>query len=293
MLRLKNVRLMKKPLIPALIATLAVGVFAASSDKKDAERELVLAALPTIEKPKKKHQILCFSKPYGFRHGSIPTGEKMLSAMAEKTGLFEVTFSDDLANFEPENIKKFDAICLNNNTHIQKGLKDQAQRDALINYVKNGGGIFAIHSATDGGWPEYVEMIGGNFDGHPWGAGGTWGLANEDPNHPIVKDVHGGKNFMLKDELYQYKDFDRSSCRVLLAIDMKNPASMKKKGKRQDNDYGLAWIKDYGKGRVFVSSLGHNKEVFWNPEILKMWVEGFRFILGEIDVPTKSIPKPE
>lgn len=284
---------MKKPLIPALIATLAVGVFAASSDgKKNAERELVLAALPTIEKPKEKHQILCFSKPYGFKHKSIPTGEVMLSAMAEKTGLFEVTFSDDLKNFEPDNIKKFDAICLNNNTHIQKGFKEQALRDSLINYVKNGGGIFAIHSATDGGWPEYVEMIGGNFDGHPWGAGGTWGISNEDPDHPIVKDVHGGKNFMIKDELYQYKEFDRSKCRVLLTIDMKNPESLKKKGKREDNDYGVAWIKDYGKGRVFVSSLGHNKEVFYNPEILKMWVEGFRFVLGEIEVPTASVPKP-
>jgi hypothetical protein len=41
-----------------------------------------------------------------------------------------------------------------------------------------------------------------------------------------------------------------------------------------------------------VSSLGHNKEVFYNPEILKIWVEGFRFVLGEIDVPTASIPKP-
>ena len=80
---------------------------------------------------------------------------------------------------------------------------------------------------------------------------------------------------------------------MFLAIDMKNPESMKKKGKREDQDYGLAWIKDYGKGRVFVSSLGHNKEVFWNPEILKMWVEGFRFILGELDAPTGTKAKPE
>ncbi|MEJ6581070.1 MAG: ThuA domain-containing protein [Akkermansiaceae bacterium] len=283
---------MKKPLIPALLATLAVGLFAASDKKESKEHGLIMAAMPKIEAPAKKHQILCFSKPYGFRHDSIPTGEVMLSVMAEKTGLFEVTFSEDLSNFEPENIKKFDAICLNNNTQIQNGLKEPAQREALLNYVKNGGGIFAIHSATDGGWDEYTEMIGGNFDGHPWNAGGTWGLVNEDPTHPIVKDVYEGKSFELKDELYQYKGYDRSKVRVLLALDMKHEGNLKENGKRADNDYALAWLKEYGKGRVFVSALGHNKEVFYNPEILKMWVEGFRFVLGETDVPTNSIPKP-
>lgn len=283
---------MKKPLIPALLATLAVGLFAASEKKESKEQGLIMAAMPKIEAPAKKHQVLCFSKAYGFKHDSIPTGEVMLSVMAEKTGLFEVTFSEDLSNFEPENIRKFDAICFNNNTQIQNGFRDESLRESLISYVKNGGGIFAIHSATDGGWDEYTGMIGGNFDGHPWGAGGTWGIANEDPTHPIMKGVHGGENFLLKDELYQYKGFDRSKVRVLLALDMKNAENLTKKGKRADNDYALTWLKEYGKGRVFVSSLGHNKEVFYNPEILKIWVEGFRFVLGEIDVPTASIPKP-
>jgi type 1 glutamine amidotransferase len=256
------------------------------------EADLVQANLPKVEKSKTKHQILCFSKPFGFRHNSIEIGETMLRVMGQETGLFEVTFSDDLSNFAPENIKKFDAICFNNNTHIQKGMKDEALRKSLIAYVKNGGGIFAIHSATDGGWPEYIDMIGGNFRGHPWGAGGTWDISNEDPKHPIVKDVHGGKGFKLKDELYVYNDFDRGDQRVLMALDMKSEVNGTRKGPREDNDYALAWVKKYGEGRVFVSAFGHNKEVFYNPEILKMWVEGFRYILGETNVETESVPKP-
>jgi type 1 glutamine amidotransferase len=258
---------MKRSLLFALVPILALGVFAASQ-KKLSDAELVEANLPKIEAPKEKHQILCFSKAYGFRHGSIGIGETMLKVMGEKTGLFEVTVSEDLANFEPENIKKF-----------EKGFKDEALRESLISYVKNGGGVFAIHSATDGGWPEYVDMIGGNFNGHPWGAGGTWDIANEDPTHPIVKDVHGGKGFQLKDELYLYKDFDRSKQRVLMSLDMKSEVNGKRKGSRKDNDYALAWVKEYGKGRVFVSAFGHNNEVFYNPEILK--------------VETASIEKPD
>jgi len=282
---------MKRSLFLALLPIIGLGVYAAKV-KSMSEADLVQANLPKIEKPKKKHQILCFSKPYGFRHNSIEIGETMLRVMGEETGLFEVTFSNDLVNFEPENIAKFDAICFNNNTHIQKGMKDEALRKSLIDYVKSGGGIFAIHSATDGGWPEYVDMIGGNFQSHPWGAGGTWDIANEDPKHPIVKDVHGGKGFQLKDELYVYKDFDRADQRVLMALDMNSEVNGKKKGPRKDNDYALAWVKEYGEGRVFVSAFGHNKEVFYNSEILKMWVEGFRYVLGETDVETKSMPKP-
>ena len=281
---------MKNSLFLALLPLVGLGVYAAKV-KPMSEADLVQANLPKIEKPKNKHQILCFSKPFGFRHNSIEIGETMLRVMGEETGLFEVTFSSDLSNFT-EKIKKFDAICFNNNTHIQKGMTDEKLRKSLISYVKNGGGVFAIHSATDGGWPEYIDMIGGNFRGHPWGAGGTWDISNEDPNHPIVKDVHGGKGFKLKDELYVYNDFDRDEQRVLMALDMKSEVNGTRKGPREDNDYALAWVKKYGEGRVFVSAFGHNKEVFYNPEILKMWVEGFRYILGDTDVETESVPKP-
>ena len=282
---------MKKPLFLTLLCVLSLGLFAANN-KKPSERELVSQNMPKIEVPTKKYKVLCFSKPYGFRHNSIEIGKTMMEVMAEKTGLFDVTFSEDLTEFAPGKIKQYDAICLNNNTHLQKGMKDEKMRETFINYVKNGGGIFAIHSATDGGWKEYVEMIGGNFDGHPWGAGGTWGIANEDPNHPIVKNVYKGENFTIKDEIYQYKDFDRSENRVLMTLDLSHEATGKKNGKRADKDYAVAWVKNYGEGRVFVSSLGHNREIFYHPEILKMWAEGFRFVLGEVDVDTSSVPKP-
>ena len=58
-------------------------------------------------------------------------------------------------------------------------------------------------------------MVGGNFDGHPWGHQGTYCICNEDPKHPIVSGIFGSKqSFNLNDELYQYKDFDRKKVRV-------------------------------------------------------------------------------
>ncbi|MEJ6568920.1 MAG: hypothetical protein QNL80_08635, partial [Akkermansiaceae bacterium] len=83
---------MKKPLFLTLLCVLSIGLYAASNEKPS-ERELVTQNMPEIEAPSKKYKVLCFSKPYGFRHSSIEIGKTMMEVMAEKTGLFDVTFS--------------------------------------------------------------------------------------------------------------------------------------------------------------------------------------------------------
>ena len=136
-------------------------------------------------------------------------------------------------------------------------------------------------------------MIGGNFDGHPWGHNGTYCLCNEDPSHSVVKGIFdGNRSFKINDELYQYKDFEREKVRVLLSIDMSKFENHRGGRKREDNDYAMAWVKEYGKGRIFVSSPGHNHHIYWHKDILKMWYQGFRFVLKELDAETESIPKP-
>lgn len=69
-----------------------------------------------VKKPAEGRKLLVFSLTRGFKHASIPTGQLMMQLMAEKTGAFEVVDSNDLANFEPDQIKKFDAICFLNTT---------------------------------------------------------------------------------------------------------------------------------------------------------------------------------
>lgn len=257
------------------------------------EIEFISKAIPKGVPANKKYRVLVFSKPYTYFHSSIGVAKEMARQMGEKTGLFYSDFTDDPADLSAENLQNYDAVYLNNTTSIERGLKTEKMRKDFIDFVRNGGGLVAIHAATDGGWPEYVDMIGGNFDGHPWGHQGTYCLCNEDPTHPVVKGIFGGeKSFKLNDELYQYKDFDRDKVRVLLSIDMSKFENQRGGRKRNDNDYAMAWVRDFGKGRVFVSSPGHNHHIYWNKEILKMWHQGFRFALGELAVETESIPKP-
>ncbi|MEM7391323.1 MAG: ThuA domain-containing protein [Verrucomicrobiota bacterium] len=253
-----------------------------------------------VVQPKKDRRILVYSKASGFRHGSIGTGISMIRIMAEKTGAFSVDFTETAADFTPDNLARYDAVFFNNTTKVQKDFKSQEQRDALLNYIRNGGGYFGVHAASDAGfpeWTEYTEMVGGVFDGHPWGGGGTWGIRIEDKDHPITKPW-GGEHFKLKDELYKYRGedknrnyggYDRSTMRVLMSIDV---SVSPHRGERKDRDHALVWVKNYGKGRVFFSALGHNKPVFWEAKILQSWLTGIQWALGDLDVPTETLPQP-
>ena len=108
--------MMRKLLLPALLIALACPLMA--QKKTGGTTKEITTALEGIEasKPKQKRKLLVFSVTRGFRHASIGTGKIAMQLMGEKTGAFEAVVSDDLANFEPERIKQFDAICFLNTT---------------------------------------------------------------------------------------------------------------------------------------------------------------------------------
>ena len=54
------------------------------------------------------------------------------------------------------------------------------------------------------------------------------------------------------------------------------------KGRRKDKDNAVAWVKKRGKGRIFYCSLGHNKHIFQDPKLLRFYLDGIQFALGDI-----------
>ena len=122
--------------------------------------------------------------------------------MGKKTGAFETTVSDDLANFEKDKLAGFDAVVFNNTTQNvflpdkkefeamdeagKAAAKDRESRLRmnLLEFIHAGKGFVGIHAATDTlyEWPEYGKMIGGYFDGHPWTAGHDVSIKVEKPD---------------------------------------------------------------------------------------------------------------
>ena len=168
--------------------------------------EKLAPAKPEVQ-PKKHHRVLVFSLFTGFDHWVVPHTDAVMKVLAEKTGAFEVEFSKDIYQFEKKNLKKYDAVVLNNNCSVgprrdllldvldqDKRLTDDQRKNKaaeleanLIEYVKKGGGLMVVHGAIvmQNNSMAFSEMVGGSFDYHPVQQEITLELC--EPNHPLVK----------------------------------------------------------------------------------------------------------
>jgi len=183
---------------------------------------------------------------------------------------------------------------------LAEAAKDSREAElerSLLAYVRGGGGFVGIHAATDTykDWPEYLEMIGGVFAGHPWTADKTVAVKLDEPSHPL-NAAFGGQGFTVKDEIYQIKGpYSRDKLRVLLSLDVVDGKERVSgiPGSRADHDYAVSWIRRYGRGRVFYCSLGHNPEIYWSPAILRHYLAGIQFALGDLEAEARPSSRAE
>ena len=277
------------PVLGSLLVIVALAVPALSADPVPPDDlEKIRAAAPdkAPAKPAKPRHVLVYTACKGFVHKAIPYGTAMLEALAKKTGAFDVVVSDDPAVFKPESLAKFDAVCFNNTTG--ELFEDDASKQALLEFVKSGKGIIGIHAATDCfyKWPEFGELMGGYFDGHPWNE--NVGVKLDDPNSPI-NAAFGGHPFEIADEIYQLKaPYSREKLHILLSLDTAKTDMTKEGIKRTDKDFAVSWVRTYGRGRVFYCSLGHRDDIFWNPAVQGHYLAGIQFALG--DLPADATP---
>ena len=275
-----------------------------------AQIEAIEKAVPKapIVEPKAGRRVLVFSATAGFRHKSIPYGKVAFEKMGQSSGAYQTVISDDPKNFELEALQEFDAVILLSPTQdflmpSRKNREDfpeeewqwlQARHNRLVDnlteYVKQGGGLVGIHAATDACYnhKDYPSMIGGLFDGHPWNAGNNVTIVVEDPEHAINKPVFEAmKDFRIKEEIYQFRaePYSREKLRILLHLDPERSDQVEKM-KRKDNDYPVAWVQSFGEGRVFYSTLGHNKHIFQNTLILRHFLAGIQFATGDLEADT-------
>src|SRR5262249_16378548 len=64
------------------------------------------------------------------------------------------------------------------------------------------------------------------------------------------------------------------------SADVKSFSFQGPRGARRDGDNALAWVQEYGKGRVFYTALGHRAEVWKDERFQKHMLGGLRYVLG-------------
>ena len=52
---------------------------------------------------------------------------------------------------------------------------------------------------------------------------------------------------------------------------------------REDGDYPIAWVQQYGKGKVFHCTIGHHPEVFMDPMMLQLYLDALQFVFGDLE----------
>jgi type 1 glutamine amidotransferase len=169
---------------------------------------------------------------------------------------------------------------------------DAAGRADLLWFVHDAGkGFVAAHTGLTAfeSWPEFVDMLGGSFDQHPWGTFDAHVIVT-DPKFPGISQF--GTDFTIHDEIYQAKQFSVEKSRVLLRLDTSKLNMSNAEVKAEDYPYPLAWAKMYGKGRVFYASFAHAPATWDNPQIQEMYTGAIKWALGLIDADAAPIPMP-
>jgi len=271
----------------------------AQGDVSAEDQRKIEAALPAnaFVPPRKPRKLLIFDLNVGYGgHGSIRTANAAFTLMGRKTGAFDTVVSHDPAVFQPASLRQFDAVFFNNT--VGNCFTDPALRQSLVEFVYGGGGLMGVHGTSVAftqwpgaieDWPEFGLMIGARGANHRASDERVF-VKLDDPTHPVNQSF-GGQGFEFRDEFFRvHEPYSRDRVRVLLSIDTEK-TDLKQgpaygKLERADNDFALAWVRNYGRGRTFYCTIAHNPYVFWDAKLLRFYLAATQFVLGDLSAPT-------
>jgi len=248
----------------------------------------LLLAVPSYSQAPKR--VLAWADTLtGYQHDSISHALATMERVGRESGAFELYIRTDsqwitrepvaLPARNARNLNYFDAIFY---FGTGDNLTPRQKQDLLAFVHEDGKGFIGAHTGDDAffEWPEFAEMVGGWFDGHPWGVFEAPVIV-EDAKFPAMR--HLPARFTIKDEIYQHKNFSRDKIHVLARLDASKLDYSKPNIHREDRDFPVAWSKMYGKGRVFYATFGHAAETWDDPRVQKLYVEAIKWALRSTD----------
>jgi uncharacterized protein len=254
---------------------------------------LQAASAQDTAKPKEGgYRVLMVTQSKGFVHGSVNRRNKPLAPAEQavtdigvRSNLFRVDCTQDCEkDFTKDNLQNYDLVFFYTSGDLP--IK-QSDLDYFLNdwLKQKGHGFIGAHAAADTykEYQPYWDMIGGTFNGHPWNANATVTITVHDKSHPASKPW--GDEFTIKDEIYQFKNWQPEKVRVLMSL------NMAKTELKKPYHVPILWVKNYGDGKVMHMSLGHNESVWTSEQYQASLLGGIRWCLN-LD-PGDAMPNPE
>ena len=160
----------------------------------------------------------------------------------------------------------------------------------MLDFVAGGKGLVAIHGAPTmlNNSAKFTEMIGGAFHYHPPNQEVT--LRTVDADHPLVAAFRGKEPFIHRDEPYCFNGpYEKLNFHPLLSLDVKGIKDPK--GQVGKMVRYVAWIKPYGKGRVFYCSPSHFPESYETSTLLQFLLDGVQYASGDLKCDDSKLKK--
>lgn len=203
----------------------------------------------------------------GDNHGFAASASVIHDFLAG-AGDMQVTLRDDKAVLTSPALQEYDAIVFGTGFTRSNRLADgtvqrmadltPAQEEGLRNFVASGKGLVGIHGSAWWISGRAMELLGGAANWHPPGL--TFTVHVENPNHPITQSLN---DFEVEDEIYisAYEP----TIQILASAEWHGRA------------HPMAWVKPYGQGRVFYTTLGHTSATFQRPAMQQLMTQGVRW----------------
>ena len=254
---------------------------------------MALTMSASAQTSKRDRRVLYFTKSAGFEHSVVKRegdrlshSEHILAAVLAREGI-DLVCSKDGGMIAADTLKGFDTVIFYTSGNILEPGTDQHPAvapdglAALLAWVRAGGGMIAIHAATDtlrdeNTPSEYTKLVGGTFAGH--GAQELATLKVLDPEFPAMIGLP--VEFRMIDEWYLHKQINAGhDMRVLIMLDTQ---SMTQEMYTKLPPQPITWCSSYGAGRVFVTGLGHREDVWEMPLYQGMLVRAIAWTCGDV-----------
>jgi len=193
----------------------------------------------------------------------------VLVEQLQKDPRMQVRVVQDPHFLDSRALHRYDVVVLHF-MNWQEPSPGEEARENLRRFVEGGKGLVLVHFACGAwqDWPEFAHLAGRVWDPQrrPHDPRGPFQVEIADAQHPITR---GMASFETDDELY-----------TCLAGQRPIHILAKARSKVDGQEYPMAFVLTYGKGRVFHCTLGHDAKALANPAVGALYRRGIAWAAG-------------